>query len=281
MRKWLSIMVLGFALGLGLAATALRADDKAYFVNPSGVFGVIDLNTGAQTMLSSSSANASAGLGALGGALFGAPLNGSTLYSVNPATGALSAIGGSSIAYYGLGSTTTGLYAVGYPAGKTGGPFNLYSINPANGASTLIGTLGASLGPSSATSLSVGSATLYFADNSALYSVNTQTGAATQVGMTYSVIGGLVYENGTLYAGVNSCGGGACVWTLNPGSGTGTFVANANTSSSGFAGLAPITPATSPQVLPQLAFGAGWYSALYFSNTSGAPSLLHRELLFR
>ncbi len=137
--------------------------------------------------------------------------------------------------------------------------------------STLIGTLGASLGPSSATSLSVGSATLYFADNSALYSVNAQSGAATQIGMTNSVIGGMVFENGTLYAGVNSCGGGACVWTVNPGSGTGTFVANASASSTGFAGLAPITPATSPQVLPQLAFGAGWYSALYFTNTSGAP----------
>ena len=268
-KNWSSTRSIAILL-LALAAPAMRGDDRAYFVNPSGLFGIIDLNTGAFTTLGTGSTNASAGLGALGGALYAANYSGSELYSVNPASGALSAIGSSSIVYYGLGSTTTGLYAVGYPTGKSSGPFNLYSINPANGASTLIGPLGAGLGPFAATSLSVGSATLYFADNNALYSINTQTGAATQIGMTNAVIGAMVYENGTLYGGVNSCGSTPCVWSLSPGSGNGTFVANTNISGNAFAGLAPITPLTSSQILPQLAFGAGWYSALYFTNTSSA-----------
>ena len=33
-------------------------------------------------------------------------------------------------------------------------------------------------------------------------------------------------------------------------------------------GLAPVTPPTTPQILSQFAFGGGWYSALYFTNSS-------------
>ena len=40
-------------------------------------------------------------------------------------------------------------------------------------------------------------------------------------------------------------------------------------------GLAPIAPPVTPQILSQFAFGAGWYSALYFTNTgTGAASFV-------
>lgn len=59
-------------------------------------------------------------------------------------------------------------------------------------------------------------------------------------------------------------------WTLNLTSGVLTFVNNA---SGTVLGLAPTSPLVTPQILPQFVFGGGWYSALYFTNSSaGAVS---------
>ena len=63
----------------------------------------------------------------------------------------------------------------------------LFSINPQTGAMTAIGPLGASAVPNGEDAyvrLSVGSPTLYLEYNSNLYTINTTTGAATQVGTT-------------------------------------------------------------------------------------------------
>jgi len=68
-----------------------------------------------------------------GGTLYAS--NGQTLYTINPTTGALSAVGTTSIGIFDMGSTTSGLFAVGTD-------MNLYSINPNTAAATLIGPTG-------------------------------------------------------------------------------------------------------------------------------------------
>jgi uncharacterized protein (TIGR03437 family) len=86
----------------------------------------------------------------------------------------------------------------------------LYSINPQTGAITAIGPIGAGAIPNGQTyyqRLSVGSSTLYMESNSNLYTINTTTGAATQVGTTDSngyLSSVLLLEYGTYYAGTGS-----------------------------------------------------------------------------
>jgi hypothetical protein len=80
-----------------------------------------------------------AGLGTLGGAIYGGSYQGDTLYSINTLTGSLTAVGTGNLSYGEFGSTTSGLYAFGLNG-------DLYSINPANGAATDIGPTGVSFG---------------------------------------------------------------------------------------------------------------------------------------
>ena len=86
----------------------------------------------------------------------------------------------------------------------------LFSINPQTGAMTAIGPIGASAipnGQSYYARLSVGSSTLYMEFNSNLYTINTTTGAATQVGTTDSngyLTSVLLLEYGTYYVGSGS-----------------------------------------------------------------------------
>jgi hypothetical protein len=77
------------------------------------------------------------------------------------------------------------------------------------------------------------------------------------------IISGLSYVNGKLYAASDSPN---LVVTLDPASGAATM--SANFKDTAIAGLAAVTPPTTPQILPQFAFGGGWYSALYFTNSS-------------
>jgi len=252
-----------------LAAFALRADDQAYFIN-SGQFGTIDLNTGATVILGPvlNIGQFAAGLGEIGGTLYTVGYGGGTLYTVNPKSGGLNPVGPGSIIYWHLGSTTTGLYAAGWPPGTNIGsnpPLTFYSIDPRTGAATAIGPFGLNPG-FYAQSFSSGSPTLYFADYQNLYSIDTNSGSATDIGGTSNIIPqGLAYVNGTLYAATNS----NVVSTLDPTSGAVTMIANI-TSGVGITGLAPVTPPVSAQILSQFAFGGGWYSALYFTNSSPA-----------
>jgi hypothetical protein len=253
-------------LFLVLAASPMRANDSAYFITTGGQFGTIDLNTGATTLLGTSSNSALAGLGEVGGTLYTAGSTGGTLYTVNPKSGALNAVGPSSIIYWALGSTTTGLYAAGWPAGtniQSPPPLSFYSIDPRTGGATLIGPFGLSPG-FYAWCFSNGSPTLYFADYENLYSIDTNSGNATVIGGTSGlIISGLSFVNGKLYAASNSPN---VVVTLDPTSGAATN--SANFKDTAIAGLAATTPPVSPQILSQFAFGGGWYSALYFTNSS-------------
>jgi uncharacterized protein (TIGR03437 family) len=171
-------------------------------------FGVVDLNSGAFTLIGNMGNGGYDGFGVANGTLY-TEQNG-LLYSVNTANANLTLIGGvtgtPNLASF--GSTTTGLYGL---AGA--GSFEvatLFSINPQTGAITAIGPIGASAIPNGTgfyARLSVGSSTLYMENDSNLYTINTTTGAATQVGTTDSngyLTSVLLLEYGTYYVGFGS-----------------------------------------------------------------------------
>jgi hypothetical protein len=254
---------------LALAASPVRADDQAYFIS-SGQFGTVDLDTGVATMFGSNSLTSFvAGLGQVGGTLYTAQQGSGTLYTVNPASGAVNAVGNSSIIYLALGSTTTGLYAAGWPSGtntNTNPPLFFYSIDPRTAAAKQIGQFGVAPGFYTR-SFSTGSSTLYFADFENLYSIDTNSGNATVIGATPGIIPqALAYLNGKLYTATNSPD---IVYSIDPASGAPKMLAKL-TAGVSINGLAPITPPTTPEILSQFAFGGGWYSALYFTNSSAA-----------
>src|SRR5579862_799896 len=176
---WIAVLL------LVLTASALRADDQAYFIN-SSQFGTIDLATGTTVILGTNVnlAQGTAGLGEIGGTLYTAGYTGGTLYTVNPKGGGLNAVGPSSIIYWRFGSTTTGLYAAGWPAGtniQSNPPLTFYSIDPRTGAATQIGPFGLAQAYDNQ-SFSTGSPTLYFGNIESLYSIDTNSGKLTQIG---------------------------------------------------------------------------------------------------
>ncbi len=166
-------------------------------------FGVVDLNSGAFTLIGNMGNGGYAGLGVANGTLY-TEQNG-LLYSVNTATANLTLIGGvtGNTVLVTFGSTTTGLYGVGNTGSQT--VATLFSINPQTGVMTAIGPLGASAVPNGQDSyvrLSVGSPTLYLEYNSNLFTINTTTGAATQLGTTSSntyLTNALLFEYGTYW----------------------------------------------------------------------------------
>lgn len=235
-----------FALPL-LFATPAKADSTAFAGENNGDFGTIDLNSGAFTKLGNSGVIL-AGMAVADGELFGSSYHESTgtLYDINPATGAVTAIGTpSSIDIDDFGSTTTGLYAISFGLTQ-----DLYSINPVTGAATLIGPTG--LGYGTWRSLSTNSSTLFFADAADLYTLNTTTGAATLVGaFTGSAeMGAMLYENGTLWGGANLPG--ITVDTINTGTGATTTGPSVSSNFlSTFFALAPSPIPSGPPSMPE------------------------------
>ena len=171
-------------------------------------FGVVDLNSGAFTLIGNMGNGGYDGFGVANGTLY-TEQNG-LLYSVNTANANLTLIGGvtGTPNLVTFGSTTTGLYGVGNTGSQT--VATLFSINPQTGIMTAIGPLGASAVPNGGDAyvrLSVGSPTLYLEYNSNLLTINTTTGAATQVGTTDSngyLTSVLLLEYGTYYVGFGS-----------------------------------------------------------------------------
>jgi uncharacterized protein (TIGR03437 family) len=200
------LLIIGFLVAL---PASLQADDLAYMLGTAALgaqnpLGIVDLNTGAFTLIGNMGSGGYDGLAVANGVLY-TEQNG-LLYSVNPTNANLTLVGGlTGNNLYTFGSTTTGLYGV---AGA--GPSQaatLFSINPQTGAVTAIGPIGASVIPNGQgyySTLSVGSSTLYLEFQSNLYTINTTTGAATQVGTTDSngyLTSVPLFENGTYYAG--------------------------------------------------------------------------------
>jgi hypothetical protein len=96
-----------------MAAAASAQDPMAYdFVGRAENWGPIDLTTGAFSQ-TGNTGELITGIGVgPGGLLYGGLFEGTTLYQVNPANGAVTAVGTSGLPeYYGMGSTTRGVYA--------------------------------------------------------------------------------------------------------------------------------------------------------------------------
>src|SRR5262249_45122842 len=79
----------------------------------------------------------------------------------------------------------------------------------------------------------------------------------------------LLSENGTIYVGT-----GPGIGTINVATGQITPHSSITGGTNSVSGLAPLSTsgALSPTgILPQLAFGGGWYTGLYFTNTTASP----------
>lgn len=248
MKKLITVAALALVTSLGIVC--VKADNFAYMGVRGGGFGTIDLNTGVFSLLGNSGQQL-AGLAVQNGTLYGSSWNtaNGTLYSVNPANGNLTAIGSSAVTYDDLGSTTSGIFAVGTNA-------NLYSINSANGAATLIGPTGLNVGNTvtgNTIGLSTAASVLYFTDVTNLYSLNTTSGAATLIGnMGSDQVAAMVFEGNSLYAGENSPS--LQVDTLNSVTGAVTGGPSVTGTGNTFWGLAPDT-VPEPSAISLLAIG--------------------------
>ena len=227
-------MRLAFVSTLFLMATlvAARADTVAFVGSSTGAFGTIDLNNGVFTSIGQFESTNNIpqsvdGLAVLNGSMFASEAtNGTahgTLFTVNPTNGVLTAVGPDTGLYYlSFGSTTNGLYAVGFDPNSASRPWNLYALNPSTGAATLIGPTGLGSGTGFIRgALSTNSGALFFADdnNGEMYTLNTSTGSPTLLGAFggNTTIGALLLEDGTLYGGDNFHN---TIDTINPAAGT-------------------------------------------------------------
>ncbi len=219
-------------------------------------FGIVDLNSGAFTLIGNMGNGGYDGLAVANGTLY-TEQNG-LLYSVNTANANLTLVGGvtgtPNLATF--GSTITGLYGLGSTGSLT--VATLFSINPQTGTMTAIGPIGASAIPNGQgyyARLSVASSTLYMEFNSNLYTINTTTGAATQVGTTDSngfLTSVLLLEYGTYYVGF-----GSGIGTINVA--TGQIDAHSSIFGPGGSpvGLAPVPLTTPTPAITQVANAEG------------------------
>jgi hypothetical protein len=151
--------------------------------------------------------------------LYGTGSHGSidSLFTVNTGTGATTAVGptGQSLGVGGLAFDPLGdiLYATGQQIGQTDSAFRLFTVDRTTGAATLVGSTG--IFDIGGLAFDTANNTLYglgctapcgIAGHDFLYSLNTGTGAATQVGGTLGTnglgLGGLEYvaSSNLLYA---------------------------------------------------------------------------------
>ena len=169
-RRCRKLILFAIAVGVCIAAvgTVARADGpSAYYIDSASFFGTIDLSTGTQTRISQTMSGMN-GLGEANGVLYTVSNDTSTLYSINTSTGALTKVGttNSGIEYSAFGSTTSGLYAIGWKPAVSDQYWYLFSIDPSTGVATQIGgefstTLGNQSGSGITYVLSTGSSTLY------------------------------------------------------------------------------------------------------------------------
>jgi hypothetical protein len=232
MIRTFKILATGLILAFGLSATPL-----VWEATGNNQFGTLDLSTGAFTQLSNLGFTPS-GLGEVGDALYTSEFGGSTLYSVNQTTGALSVIGTlSNQSYYVFGSTTTGLYMVDNLGG-------LWNINPATGHNTFIGASGLMMSDQNGNALTIGMSTgsniLYVSLGNNIYTINTSTGLASFIGTSGSTdFGALISVSNTVYG--SSIVSPNSIYTFDPTTGLAAFLTNNQSSDYAF-GLAAIVP---------------------------------------
>jgi hypothetical protein len=244
-------------------------------------FGTLDLASGA---FSSVGSTGSVGIGeCLGygsnGTLYAMGRSG--LFTIDPSSGAATLVGNyGGPALLAAAITPSGaMYGV-TDQGATAATANLslYSINPATGVASVLGTIMPAPANFAIALGAVGNA-LYLtvqastATSGTLYQLNPLTAKATAVGSSDSGISGLVYVSGSLYAFTSpfSNSTSAHIATISLANGTSSVVANLNQGGTAFPTAFITGAATVQKVVPRFAFGGGWYSALYLTNTGSAP----------
>jgi hypothetical protein len=249
-------------------ASNLKADDYGYMIGSqyggnASPFGTVDLNSGAFTLIGNLGPGGYTGLAVANGIVY-TEQNG-ILFSVNTSTGVATQIGGitgNNLATF--GSTTTGLY--GLAATGSQSVETLFSISPETGAMTAIGPVGANIignGQGYYARFSVGSGTLYMENDSNLYTINTATGAGTQVGTVDSndyLTSVLLFENSTYYVGAGSVFG-----TINTATGQITPHSSVFGGPGSIIGLAPLSSLDN-YYFSQVAFGGGYQTTLTYFN---------------
>jgi hypothetical protein len=146
----------------------------------------------------------------------------SSLYTVDLATGVLARVGSA-------GSNTTQMLDIAQNGGNLFGvtfASTLFSINAENGEGTRIGSLGAFVN-----ALEFGSdGSLYGAGGNKFFTIDTVTGAATQVGSAglYNSAGDLAFLNGALYLSSSTRTLATDqLYRINPATGASTALPNA------------------------------------------------------
>lgn len=206
-----------------------RADAYAFAETKDFNFGVVNLDTGAYTLCGNSGLLL-AGLAAdRAGHVYGGAYNGTGFYTVNPSNGALTLVGNAAINFYGMGSTTKGVYALDKS-------FNLYKVTIQTGAVTLLGSTGLEAGGTYG--MSDGAAKLYLEQKGTLYVLNTKNGTATLKGNATEAFGALVQIKTVLYGGTAGASP-QTIWSINTATGAATMVSTMQTETASFWGMAP------------------------------------------
>lgn len=145
-----------------------------------------------------------------------------TLYSINPSTGAATAIG--PIGFNRVGALDFSPGGVLYGVGFNGADSVLITINTGTGAGTLVGALGIGTATQDIAFRSDG--TLFAYAGGTIYTINTSTGVATTVGNTGNFPDGnaIAFRGGTLFLGNTTGGTNGSLQTVNQTTGAVTLV---------------------------------------------------------
>ncbi len=254
---WLLILL--FLCAGPLTATA---QGQLYALDSSRALYVLDMNTGARTLVATVSANAGTAAGLCynpaNNIVYLTSTSNDSLYSVDLATGTATLIGlygDAAIVMHGLefDDSTGTLYGV---SSHNNG---LYTINPMTGAATLVGTSGLA----SFTNLGYNSITnQMFATNSgtdSFYAMNRATGATTLIGPLNGPTNpnGVAFnrDNGLMYLVDNSTDN---LYTIDLATGVATVIGP--TGAGNFLGLAYV-PVPEPAAVMLLGLGAAFLAA--------------------
>jgi len=180
------------------------ADPFTYAVTDTGLFGSLDLGTGAFTQIGGAHPGGYAGLGNLADGTLVAVDGANNFVQIDRTTGAVTTIGPTGISVTVSASLTTGQQFAIDNLNR------LFQINPATGAATLVGPTGIpGITGGFANGLGGNATSLYYLYEqsgppplaSTLYQLDLTTGLATAVGPTgASTLGGAGFADGTLYA---------------------------------------------------------------------------------
>jgi hypothetical protein len=224
----------------------------AIFLSTSaGEIGTVNNTTGVFTLLGSGSTVFGDIALSQTNSLVGVTVLSNGYYTINPSTGASTSAGNIGQVLNGLGFSSTGaLFGTG------GNKF--YSLDPTNGATTQVG--GSISGFNSAGDIVFDAANNRFlatstaANSTTLFSITT-AGVATQIGdIGFANVYGLAFEGGTLFGYTDD----RRLLTINPASGSGTFLRNITGTTAQIYGVAsqPVEVPIPSQAAGALIFGA-------------------------